>query len=109
MTGEEPMAKIEDILTELVGKAFSIQCTSNIITEEKNKQENAAIANATEQIETQQRERVEKLIISSKKVDEYLDHPDHCGIHMTEFCDCGLREAEGEFKAALKKLEAEGD
>ena len=48
---------------------------------------------------------VEKVIINSKKVNEYLGHPDHCGIHMTEFCDCGLREARIAWKAALKELE----
>ena len=101
------MAEIEDILTELVEKVRSqIPLHYSMIKRSRRRRE-AAITNATKQINQQQRERVEKLIISSKKVDEYLDHPDHCGIHMTEFCNCGLREARIAWKAALRELEAE--
>ncbi len=49
--------KTHDILTELVNKAFSIQCISNVTTEERNKQVNAVITTVTEQIKQQERER----------------------------------------------------
>ncbi len=92
------MAEIEQALINLVDQVYPMAPSSTV---------EAAIAKATKQIKAQQRERVEKLIINSKKVNEYLGHPDHCGIHMTEFCDCGLREARIAWKAALRELEAE--
>ncbi len=105
------MPSIQEILTELARDVIiSVEGYTppdNLMEMLISGDTKTDITNAVKQIKAQQRERVEKVIISSKKVNEYMSHPDHCGIHMTEFCDCGLREARIEWKTAIKELEAE--